>query len=162
MWILCRCLEYKTRKDEKIGREYAFFRLLLQPRLNLLQNERCDKEILISLRSLERCGYTLLTEGLLIAIVMLMLGVLLDRLLPIVLEDIGSKIQKRRWKTYVLKEYPNRDLIVKLKLDSEIEVLGKKYKVGGFVVLDDMEIWVTNSGLRQMDLKDGLNLMKTR
>ncbi|MFQ5962267.1 MAG: hypothetical protein ACE5MG_12805, partial [Candidatus Methylomirabilales bacterium] len=47
-------------------------------------------------------------------------------------------IQKLRWKAHVLEEYPNRDLMVKLRQDSEVEILGKTHRVSGFVVLDHL------------------------
>lgn len=60
--------------------------------------------------------------AIIIGAVSLFLGLLLDRISPMILETMRSKIRKLRWKAFVLKEYPNRDLIVKLKRDSEVKV----------------------------------------
>jgi hypothetical protein len=64
------------------------------------------------------------------AIGMLVLGVLIERYVPMALK----RLREKRWKTYVLQEQPNRELITKLHSESEVDILGRKHTVKGFVV----------------------------
>lgn len=86
--------------------------------------------------------------------VSMFLGALLNRISPLILGPLRSRIQKLRWKGYILEEYPNRDLMVRLERDSEVEILGEKHKVRGFVVLDHIGekgyvFWLTVNGLER-------------
>lgn len=65
-----------------------------------------------------------------LAIGMLVLGVLIERYVPLALK----RLREKRWKTYVLQEQPNRELITKLRPESKVDILGRKHTVKGFVV----------------------------
>lgn len=80
------------------------------------------------------------------------LGALLNRMSPVTVGTLRSKIQKLRWRAYILEEYPHRDLMVRLKPGSEVEIFGKKHRVDGFVVLDHLGekgyvFWLTTNEL---------------
>lgn len=84
--------------------------------------------------------------------VSMFLGALLNRMSPMILGTLRAKIQRLRWKAYILDEYPNRDLMVRLKQNSEVHILGRRHRVTGFVVLDHLGekgyvFWLTTNGL---------------
>jgi len=112
------------------------------------------KKVIITNSSFLELVDPYLAEELLIGIILLLSGAILGRVIPTLFEWMHCWIRKLRWKACILEEYPNRDLIVKLKQGSEVKILGKKHKVSGFIVADHMgeisySFWLTANNLQR-------------
>lgn len=74
-------------------------------------------------------------ENILIPIVISVLTTLVTLAVPSFLRWLSPRTRRLRWKSYVPKAYPNRDIITSLEPHLKIKVLEEEYKVCGLVMM---------------------------
>jgi hypothetical protein len=74
-------------------------------------------------------------EDIIITIVVSTLTTLVALAMPKFLKWLGFRTRRLRWKSYVPKEFPNRDIILGLKPHIKAKVLGEEYEIYGLVMV---------------------------